>query len=435
MVFVQAKDGQPLMPTKRHGKVKWLLRTGKAKVVMARPFTIQLTYDTDHYTQDMNLGIDAGYQDVGFSAVSEKDELIAGECHLLEDQVERNRERLLYRRQRRSRLRYRAPRFNNRRKPEGWLAPSIENKKNTHARLIGLLKKILPITRIIIEVAAFDIQKIENPDIEGNTYQQGEQSGYWNIREYVLHRDGHECQNPNCKNHSKDKILQVHHIGYWKKDMSNRPGNLITLCDKCHVPANHQENGFLCGWEPKLGHKPEAFMNAVLRQIVNDLGCDHTYGYITKNRRIILGLEKTHANDAFVIAGGTIQERCAPVTITQTRRNNRSLEKFYDSRYVDIRTGEKASGKDLFSGRRTRNRNLCGPNLRIYRGEKLSNGRRSIRKQRYPFQPGDTVLYEDRKYQVQGVSHYGEYIKLTGIKEVKTTNVKPLRYGRRLHVA
>ena len=59
-----------------------------------------------HYTQDLILGIDSGYQNVGFSAITEKAEVVAGELHLLEGQVERNRERLVYRRQRRRRLRH-----------------------------------------------------------------------------------------------------------------------------------------------------------------------------------------------------------------------------------------------------------------------------------------------------------------------------------------
>jgi hypothetical protein len=186
MVYVQAKNGKPLMPTKRYGKVKWLLKTGQATVVKAKPFTIRLSYESTTYAQPIELGIDAGYSKVGFSAVTAKAELLSGTCNLLEGQVERNKERAMYRRERRSRLRYRAPRFDNRRKPEGWLAPSIANKKATHLRLIRLIKKLLPITSTTIEVAAFDIQRINNPVIESKGYQTGEQGGFWNLREYIL---------------------------------------------------------------------------------------------------------------------------------------------------------------------------------------------------------------------------------------------------------
>ena len=436
MVYVRSKDGRPLMPTERHGKVRRMLKEGKAKVVKANPFTVQLTYETTHYTQEVNLGIDAGYSHVGFSAITETTEVLAGELHLLEGQVERNRDRATYRRQRRSRLRYRAPRFNNRKKPGGWLAPSLQNKLDTHIRLVEKIKSILPVTRVTVEVANFDIQAIKNPGISGKEYQQGEQSGYWNLREYILHRDNHQCQNQDCNNKAKAPVLQVHHIGFWKGDYTDRPGNLITLCDKCHRSENHKQGNLLWGWRPKVKpFKAETFMSTVRWKLVNTLECEHTYGYITKTRRIELKIEKTHANDAFVVAGGTIQTRCNPVQIKQVRRNNRSLQKFYDTKYIDRRTGDKVSGQELNCGRRTRNKNLNTENLRKYRGEKVSPGRVSIRKQRYPYQPGDTVLYQWQKCTVKGIQNFGAYVKLAELKKpVKISEVRALYYGKGLRV-
>ena len=65
MVYVLNKNGIPLMPTKRHGKVRRMLKNGQAKVVKRCPFTIQLLYDTTNYTQQINLGIDAGSKHIG----------------------------------------------------------------------------------------------------------------------------------------------------------------------------------------------------------------------------------------------------------------------------------------------------------------------------------------------------------------------------------
>ncbi len=107
--------------------------------------------------------------------VSPQKEILSLEIKLLEGQAERNKERLMYRRQRRSWLRYREPRFDNRRKPEGWLAPSIQHKFDSHIKIVNRLKSVLPITQTIIEVAAFDIQKIKYPEINGKQYQEGEQ--------------------------------------------------------------------------------------------------------------------------------------------------------------------------------------------------------------------------------------------------------------------
>ena len=428
-VCVLDRHGNPLMPTSPR-KARLLLETGKAAIAGRTPFTIRLLHGSSGYKQKVVLGIDAGYENVGYSAVTGKEELIGGELTMLKGVSERQKERAMYRRQRRIDLRHRQPRFDNRRKPEGWLAPSIQHKLETHLRWIRMLKEVLPITIVIVEVASFDIQKIKDPEIEGVGYQNGEQIGYWNLREYILHRDGHQCQNPECK--GKSEILQVHHLGFWKGDRSDRPGNLITLCDQCHTPRNHKEDGFLYGWRPAVKSlRPETFMSTVRWQLVNELGCEHAYGFQTKSGRIALGMEKSHHNDAFVIAGGSKQTRAKSLDLDQIRRNNRGLQKFYDAQYLDIRTGEKASGQALSSGRRTRNKELGGENLRMCRGHKLSPGRGSIRRKRYANQPGDLVRYEERIYRVKGVHCYGERIMLEGSKKsIRMDQIRPLRWRK-----
>lgn len=428
-VFVLNRDGKPLMPTTPR-KARLLLRDGKATIAGRKPFTIQLSYPTPDKVQDITLGIDSGYETIGFSAVTDKAELIGGEVEMLKGQKERNKERVMYRRNRRSRLRYRQPRFNNRTKPKGWLAPSIQHKLDTHIRLIESLCWVMPVTTIIIETANFDIQAIKNPDIAGVGYQSGEQSGFWNLREYVLHRDGHRCQNPDCKGRSD--ILQVHHIGFWQEDRSDRPGNLITLCTKCHTPANHKPGKLLYGWTPKVKpHRPETFMSTVRWRLINYFDAINAYGYQTKSGRIKLGLEKSHHNDAFVIACGTDQRRAKTTSIAQRRRNNRSLERFYDAKYIDLRTGGKASGQELSSGRRTRNRTLSGENLRQFRGTKASKGRRAIRRQRYSLQPGDIVSHDGAKRVVNGTHCKGSrvvlYMQDNRKKSVSVKSVAPLR--------
>ncbi len=430
MVYVLSVEGKPLMPTKRHGKVRRLLKQHLAKVVKTKPFTIQLLYETTSYTQNITLGIDSGYNYIGFSAVTEKEELICGEVKLRDDISELLKERRMYRRIRRSRLRYRKRRFDNRisTKKEGWLAPSIKHKLDSHVRFVDYLKKILPIANIVVEVANFDTHKLKNPDVAGEGYQQGEQQDFWNVREYVLYRDNYTCQLCGKKN----TILEVHHIGYWKEDRTDRPGNLITLCTKCHSPSNHKAGGKLYGMEPvQKPLKGATFMSTIRWKLVNMLMCGYTYGYITKSKRVSLGLEKTHYNDALCIAGGINQQRIEPIYFEQNRRNNRSLEKFYDAKYVDIRDKTIKTGQELSCGRRTRNKNLNGENLHKYRGAKVSKGRRNIRKQRYAYQPKDIVVFEGKQYSVQGVQNKGEYIKLREkSKPVKTNLVKAYMFSK-----
>lgn len=443
MVYVLNKDNKPLMPTNRYAKVRILLKNKMAKVINNKPFTIKLLYDVGNYTQPISLGIDSGYLNIGFSAISNNRELISGEVKLLQGMSERLKEKRMYRTQRRSRLRYRKPRFNNRTstKKEGWLAPSIKHKLDSHIRFIEYLRSILPISTINVEVANFDIQKIKNPSIGGEDYQNGEKKDFFNLREYILHRDGHKCQNPNCKNKDKEPILQTHHICYYNGDRTNRPSNLITLCNKCHIPKNHLPKGFLYKWSPKLkSFKDATFMTSVRWRLIAylkdlDIKTNITYGSITKSNRIAIGLDKTHYNDAFVIAGGTIQRKAKPIRYNQIRRNNRSLEKFYDKKVYDIRDKKVKSGQDLFNGRRTRSNNKNTFNLRVYRGQTKSKGKRTIRKQRYDYQPKDIVIWQDRKYISKGTHNKGSRIMLIIPNEEKPKSVSvkeiiPYRYSK-----
>jgi len=423
------------MPT-NNAKARILLKQEKAKVVTIKPFTIQLLYETNKHTQPITLGIDSGYLHIGFSAICKGKELISGEIELLKNIKERNEERAMYRRNKRNRLRYRKPKFNNRKRKEGWLAPSIKHKLDSHIRFIDKLNKILPITKTIIEIANFDIQKIKNPDIKNVEYQQGEQMGFWNLREYILHRDNHKCQNPNCKNKDENSILEIHHIKYKSNGGTDTPNNLITLCTKCHTTPNHKKGKFLYEWQsnkPKIrGFKDATFMNIVRWKLVNQLkdkynNVEHTYGYVTKNHRINNKIEKSHCNDAFCIAKGISQIRIKPFLVKQIKRNNRSLETFKDAKYIDIRISKEVTASNLNCGRRTRNKNKNDENLKIYRGKKVRKGIRSIRKTRYFYQPNDLVLFENKIWLVKGTQSLGKqvWIERNGVK--KTPNPKKLK--------
>jgi N6-L-threonylcarbamoyladenine synthase len=323
--------GKPLMPTTPR-KARMLLRDGKAKVVGRTPFTIQLTYATGETTQPVTLGVDAGSKTIGLSATTEKEELYASELALRTDVVDLLSTRREYRRARRNRkTRYRKPRFNNRvkSKHKGWLAPSIEQKINTHIQAVKQIHAILPISKIVVEVAAFDIQKIKNPEIGGAEYQNGEMAGHGgNVREYVLWRDGHTCR--NCGGKSKDKILNVHHIES-RKTGGDTPNNLITLCKTCH--DGHHSGKIELSVKRGVAYRDAAFMGIMrwafcdrLKALYPNVGI--TYGYITKNRRIANGLAKTHSVDARCISGNP-QARATDDVFVQkaVRKHNRQIHK------------------------------------------------------------------------------------------------------------
>ena len=222
-------------------KARLLLKEKKAIVKRRTPFTIQLTIATGETKQPGSLGVDAGYEHVGLSASTEKAELYASEVELRQDITDLLSARRALRQSRRNRkTRYRAPRFDNRisTKRKGWLAPSVENRINAHLSRIEAVLRLLPVTKITVETASFDLQLLKNPDISGKEYQEGEQLGFWNIREYVLCRDGHVCQ--HCYGRSKDPVLNVHHLES-RRTGGDSPGNLITLCETCHKALHRGE--------------------------------------------------------------------------------------------------------------------------------------------------------------------------------------------------
>ena len=305
MVYVINKQGQALMPTERFGKVRRLLKNSLAHVVCRIPFTIQLDYDTTDYTQPVSLGIDAGSKHIGISATTSEKEMYAADVELRNDIVDKLSTRRELRRTRRSRLRYRKARFNNRAssKRKGWLAPSVENKIQTHLTVVEKIHKFLPITNIVVETASFDIQKINNPSISGVEYQQGEQLDFFNVREYVLFRDNHTCQ--HCKGKSKDKVLNVHHIES-RKTGGDSPKNLITLCETCHKAYHRGE--FELNVKRGKSFRDAVFMGIMRWSFYNRLkniypNVSMTFGYITKNTLITNNLPKEHYVDARCISG------------------------------------------------------------------------------------------------------------------------------------
>jgi hypothetical protein len=305
MVYVINKEGQALMPTERFGKVRRLLKNGLAHVVCRIPFIIQLDYETTYFVQPISLGVDAGSKHIGISAATSEKELYAADVELRNDIVEKLSTRREQRRARRNRLRYRKVRFSNRvsSKRKGWLAPSIENKIQTHLTIVEKIHKFLPITNIVVETASFDIQKIKNPSISSEEYQQGEQLGFFNVREYVLFRDNHTCR--HCMGKSKDSVLNVHHIES-RKIGGDAPNNLITLCETCH--KKYHKGQIQLTLKRGNSFRDAVFMGIMRWAFYNRLkniykNVSMTFGYITKNTRIANGLPKEHYVDARCISG------------------------------------------------------------------------------------------------------------------------------------
>lgn len=319
MVYVLDMEGKPLMPTKRHGKVKHLLREGKAKVVKRTPFTIQLLYESTHYTQPIIMGVDAGSKTIGISVTTEKQEVYAAEVTPRNDVVKLLSERRALRRARRNRnKRYRPARFDNRvkSKHKGWLAPSVEVKIQEHITSIKRVMNLLPVTKVIVETAEFDLQllkALENgePLPQGTDYQKGQQLGYYNLRQYILHRDNYTCQ--ACRTNKDGVKLHIHHLES-RTQGGNAPDNLVTLCEDCHKALHEGRISDQTLKKRKQRSNRDATFMGIMRKILMqrlrealDVPVVETKGYFTKyTREKVLKLEKSHINDAFSMSQGSI---------------------------------------------------------------------------------------------------------------------------------
>lgn len=398
MVYVLDKDGHPLIPTNRHGKVRRMLKSGQVKVVKKCPFTIQLMYESEHNVQPVSLGIDAGSKRIGVSATTKTTVLYEADVELRDDIVKLLATRRQMRSFRRSRkTRYRPKRFDNRRREKGWFAPSIRQKINTHLVTVARVCEILPVTQIIVETASFDIQKIKNPKIQGVEYQRGEQTDFWNVREYVLFRDGHVCQ--CCKGKKKDPILNVYHIES-RKSGGDAPNNLITLYETCHKGYHNGTIKLPKRIKRGMKFKDAAFMgimrwtfyNTLKEKYEPDIPVSMTYGYLTKNTRIQHNLPKEHYIDARCISGNPDAKsdgvyyyqkkiRCHNRQIHKFNTLRKGVRKLNQSEYLvkGYRIFDKVRYQDkeyfVFGRRKT-----GFFDIRTLSGEKANNGSLSIKK-------------------------------------------------------
>ena len=435
-VAVLSSTGQKLMPTSNY-RARKLLKSGRAAIECYRPiFTIRLTNREEGKTQPIEYACDTGYQHVGVSIKSEKHEFVHAQYDMLSNETERHNDRRKYRRTRRNRKRYRKPRFNNRSKKNKEMAPSLRHRKENQIRLFESFYKVMPITSATFEMGKFDTQLLQaiadgKPLPEGKDYQQGSKYLFQTEREAVFGRDHYTCQ--VCGKSVKDGvILHTHHIGFWKGYRSNRISNLLTVCEHCHTAKNHKPGGAFWGLEPKSTNLAAAtYMSTVRWAMYRELVLKHPeidihiqYGAKTSVTRKSLHLPKTHANDAYCIGSLHPRHRAAELVYQKKHRNNRILAKFYDAKYIDIRDGDKNSGSALSCGRTNRrDSRRSDKNQRIYRGKKCSSGRTSVRKNRYAYQPGDTIVFHSQRFVVNSSHCKGARVILDPGKSAKTTDL------------
>ncbi len=446
VTFVIAKDGTKLMPTYNIRKVRRMLSDGHARIYGHNPFTVQLTYESEKHVQPIELCEDTGDRHIGLSVKSEKHEFVSAQYDHLKNETEHHDDCRKYRRTRRNRKRYCETRFNNRKRKtqtpdDKWLAPSVKNKELNHLRVMERYAKICPITDAWFECGSFDTQTLQaieagKPLPQGKDFQNGPRYGFDTLREAVFERDAHKCI---CcgKGIDEGKILRIHHLGFKTGDHTNRMSNLATVCTNCHTAAAHKPGGKLYELDPKLKtFKGASFMTSMRFQLIKDAKVmfpdtkiHMCYGAATKRERHSKRIAKTHANDAYCIGLYRPKHRSHTKYYQKCRRNNRILEKFYDAKIIDVRDGEPKKGAELGCNRTNRKAPKKSPNnLRMFRGEKLSKGKRVIRSQRYEIQPGDQVMIDGTWICTKGTHNKGTRIITEEGKSIAISHVKAIRH-------
>jgi hypothetical protein len=215
-----------------------------------------------------------------------------------------------YRRARRSRkTRYRAARWANRRRPSGWLPPSLHSKAEATVKAVRLVSRVLPVGQINVEIGSFDTQKMQHPEISGVSYQQGQLQGYL-LREYLLAKWEKQCA--YC--HTSGVPLQVEHLVPTSRGGSDRASNLVIACGACNqrkgsrtaTEFGYPELQALARMPLKDSAHVSSIKTAVVQLLAQHFGTERvavSYGYETKYQRIqVLHLPKAHVYDAVAIA-------------------------------------------------------------------------------------------------------------------------------------
>lgn len=477
VVYVLDMDGEPLMPTKRFGKVRRMLRDGRAKVVCTKPFTIQLMYEPEtKVTQPIVLGIDPGRTNIGLSAVTED-----GECLYSAKVTTHNKEIVTLMRHRKAhrqasrrgeRLRRKRrtkacgtttgrdlsrviigcnepikpkdiinteSKFANRKRPEGWLTPTATQLKRTHLNAVAKVQKILPVTTVVLEINRFAFMAMDNPNIKKWEYQKGPLFGKGSVNDAV-----DDMQHGRCLLCGKP-ITQHHHIVPIHENGSNTFGNIVGLCDACHEAVHKDTTTAAKLKKQKAGLNKKYGALSVLNQIIPSLAQelaelfpDETYitnGYSTKLFRDKYSLDKDHNIDAYAIACSVLDDLLvihppkACFEIHQYRRHNRARvdhlrERVYKLDGVKVATNRKKR-MDQKSDSLEDYYNNAVVTYGLEEAERMRSRLKVIPSYRAyndmeRIQPGAVFIYEGHRYVKSGQQARGTYTRA----ETLTVGVK-----------
>ena len=318
--FMLDKNGKLGHPTRRSDMITKHLKRGTAKIIRRTKdtITVQLLnkefHNEDTVDAEFRLGLDPGYKHIGFTVFkilnNNITKLFSGEIETRTPDITKNlADRKMYRNSRRrnrrkniirkyNSVKFRHPIWQNRATHK--FQPTHNHLINTHLNLINWLSKHIPINKIHIEYAKFDIHKIINSNVYSFWYQRGSQYAFENVKSYIRNRDNYTCQ--SCKNKCLDNN-EVHHIIPRSNGGTDKPNNLILLCITCH---NKIHNGLIKSPAITRQYKDSSVLNSCMKELYNILSDTYiiqdTIGSIVKSIRLNSNISKTHANDASIIA-------------------------------------------------------------------------------------------------------------------------------------
>src|SRR5215467_7571182 len=361
-VFVLDITKQPLNPV-HPGRARLLLKAGKAAVYRRFPFTIMLKRPMDNPTlHPLRLKVDPGSKTTGIALINDVGGEVVWAAELTHrgEQIRSNldRRRAIRRNRRQRKTRCRAPRFQNRRKRTGTLPPSLESRVCNVVTWVRRLMGLCPINAISQELVRFDIQALENPDIEGVEYQYGQLWGY-EVREYILFKWNHQCA--YCD--ARCVPLELDHVQPRSRHGSNRVSNLTLACIPCNQRKGNREVREFLHDDPArltriLDHtkaplRDAAAVNATRRALYTRLKAlglpvEGGSGGLTKYNRAMRGLPKSHWLDAANVVRSTpaslIIKDIVPLRITATGHGSRQMCRM--DKYGFPRTDPKQHKRD-----------------------------------------------------------------------------------------
>ena len=383
IVYVLNQNKEPLMPTTRCGHIRWLLKNEKAKIVSTNPFIVQLMYNTENKTQDIILGIDPGRTNIGICAITRTgSSLLAVNVEtrnkeipklMADRKIHRKKHRLGGRRNRRQRrakannttvknqqilrilpqtekpiichyIKNKESRFCNRKKPQGWLTPTANQLLQTHLNVINKICKILPVSKVCLEINKFAFMKLSDSTVQGAAFQNGPLKGYDGVKDAV-----NALQNGKCLL-CDEPIAHYHHIVPKHKNGSETIDNRCGLCEYHHYKVHTDVNYEQILRQKILGIKKRydalGVLNQIIPRLVSYLQCKYlhnvsfTTGKITCDFRKIHNINKDHFLDAYCIACVTLERPKIQIpkelwTIKQYRRHDRRVcqQEMVDRKY------------------------------------------------------------------------------------------------------